>query len=206
MRVERETAMERSHGFEPGAGHPVVSRLNAWLFRSLDEYQHRRLGAVKREAFGGLPPTVLEIGAGAGANLRYLVEPNPYMHPPLRAAARRWGVHLDLREGTAERLPLPDASVGAVVSSLVLCTVRDPAAALREIQRVLLPGGRFWCVEHVRAPEGTALAALQRLVARPWRWCFEGGRGQVRARGGATPSSRRSSSPSRTLRRSKRKQ
>jgi SAM-dependent methyltransferase len=182
MSNARETALETLPALEPVAGHPVRSRFNAWLFRLLDGYQHRRLAAVKREAFGGLPPTVLEIGAGAGANLRYLgegtrviaVEPNRYMHPHLRAAARRWGIHLDLREGTAEALPLPDASVAAVVSSLVLCSVRDPAAVLREIQRVLQPGGRFWCVEHVRAPEGTALARLQRLVARPWRWVFEG--------------------------------
>lgn len=182
MGTAQETVLERLRAIEPGAGHPVRSRLNAWLFRFLDGYQHRRLGDVKREAFGGLPRTVLEIGAGSGANLRYLgpgtrviaIEPNRYMHPYLRAAARRWGIHLDLREGTAERLPLPDASVSAVVSSLVLCGVRDPVAALREIRRVLQPGGRFWCVEHVRAPEGTALATLQRIVARPWRWFFEG--------------------------------
>jgi len=182
MSIAQEIDLERFRAFEPGACHPVRGRLNAWLFSFLDGYQHRRLGGVKREAFGGLPPTVLEIGAGSGANLRYLgagtrvidVEPNRHMHPYLRAAARRWGVHLDLREGTAERLPLPDASVSAVVSSLVLCSVRDPAVALQEIRRVLRPGGRFWCVEHVRAPEGTALATLQRVVARPWRWFFEG--------------------------------
>jgi SAM-dependent methyltransferase len=182
MSSTRETALERFRPFEPEARHPVRGRLNAWLFRLLDGYQHRRLGAVKREAFGGLPPTILEIGAGTGANLRYLgagtrviaVEPNRYMHPYLRSAARRWGIHLDLREGTAERLPLPDASVSAVISSLVLCSVHDPAAVLREIQRVLRPGGRLWCVEHVRAPKGTALATLQRIVARPWRWFFEG--------------------------------
>jgi ubiquinone/menaquinone biosynthesis C-methylase UbiE len=182
MSTAQETTLERRRAFEPGTCHPVRNRLNAWLFRFLDGYQHRRLGGVKREAFGGLPPTILEIGAGTGANLRYLragtrviaIEPNPRMHPYLRAAARRWGIHLDLREGTAERLPLPDASVCAVVSSLVLCSVGDPAAVLREIQRVLRPGGRFWCVEHVRAPDGTALAALQRILARPWRWFFEG--------------------------------
>jgi ubiquinone/menaquinone biosynthesis C-methylase UbiE len=182
MSTTQDTALETLRAIEPAALHPVRSRFNAWLFRFLDGYQHRKLGNVKREAFGGLPPTVVEIGAGAGANLRYLgtgtrviaIEPNPYMHPHLKAAARRWGIHLDLRQGTAERLPLPDASVSAVVSSLVLCTVPDPAAVLSEIRRVLRPGGRFWCVEHVRAPAGTALATFQRFVARPWRWIFEG--------------------------------
>jgi SAM-dependent methyltransferase len=182
MSTAQETVLERLRAVEPRACHPVRSRLNAWLFRFLDGYQHRRLGAVKREAFGGLPRTILEIGAGTGANLRYLgagtrviaVEPNRHMHPYLWSAARRWGIELDLREGTAERLPLPDASVSAVISSLVLCSVDDPAAVLGEIQRVLRPGGRLWCVEHVRAPEGTALATLQRIAARPWRWIFDG--------------------------------
>lgn len=178
------------NGIEPEAlrtvgaesGNPVRGRLNAWLLRALDIYQDRKLGAVKREAFGGLPRTVVELGAGTGANLRYLapgtrviaVEPNRHMHPHLERAARRWGVHLDLREAIAERLPLPDASVEAVISSLVLCSVRHPEAVLAEVRRVLRPGGRFWCVEHVRAPAWTALAAVQRVVARPWRWLFEG--------------------------------
>ncbi len=180
MRIAEELAQDPAA--QETFDHPVRGRLNAWTFRLLDAYWHRTLGDAKREAFGGLPRTVVEIGPGTGANLRYLgagtrliaVEPNRHMHPHLRAAARRWGVDLDLREAAAERLPLADGSVEAVVSSLVLCTVRDPAAVLSEIRRVLSPGGRYWCVEHVRAPAGTALEALQRGVARPWRWLFEG--------------------------------
>jgi ubiquinone/menaquinone biosynthesis C-methylase UbiE len=170
----------RSRGAD--VGHPVRDRLNAWTFRLLDRYQHRKLGDVKRELFGGLGRTVVEIGAGAGANLRYLdpgtrlvaIEPNRHMHPHLRAAAQQRGVRLELREASAEALPLPDASVSAVISSFVLCSVRDPAAVLAEIRRVLRPGERLWCLEHVRAPEGSALAAAQRALARPWRWFFEG--------------------------------
>jgi ubiquinone/menaquinone biosynthesis C-methylase UbiE len=102
------------------------------------------------------------------------VEPNVRMHAYLQEAARRHGVTVDVRVGVAERIPLPDASVEAVISSLVLCTVADPERALEEVRRVLRPGGRFWCIEHVAAPAGTTVARIQRWVHRPWRWLFEG--------------------------------
>ena len=54
----------------------------------------------------------------------------------------------------------------AVISTQVLCSVADPAKVLREIQRVLKPGGRFLFVEHVAAAPGTSLRHWQRL-ARP---------------------------------------
>lgn len=164
------------------ADHPVRGRFNAWLLRALDGYADRKYRHVKRELFGGLPRTILEIGAGDGANFRYLdagthviaIEPNLHMHAHVRAAAARHGVTVDVRAGFAERIPLPDGSVEAVIASLVLCSVSDPARALAEIRRVLRPGGRFWCIEHVAAAEGTTLARVQRLVRRPWRWLFEG--------------------------------
>jgi SAM-dependent methyltransferase len=163
-------------------GHPIRSRLNAWLFRALDGYFARKYGRVKRDLFGGLQRTVLEIGAGAGANFRYLepgthvvaLEPNLHAHATLRAAADRSGVTVDVHAARGERIPLPDGSVGAVISSLVLCTVPDPERTLAEIRRVLRPGGRFWCIEHVAGPDGTVLAGVQGLVRRPWRWLFEG--------------------------------
>jgi ubiquinone/menaquinone biosynthesis C-methylase UbiE len=164
------------------AQHPVLDRVNAWIFGAGERWLDRKYRDVKRELFGGLPHTVVELGAGAGANFRYLapgtrviaIEPNRHMHPRLRAAARRCHVEADVRTATAERLPLPTASVDAVISSLVLCAVADPVAALAEVRRVLRPGGRYWCVEHVAAPPGTALRRVQEAVARPWRWLFEG--------------------------------
>jgi ubiquinone/menaquinone biosynthesis C-methylase UbiE len=164
------------------ADHPVRDRINAWLLHALDEYAHRKYRLVKREQFGGLPRTILEIGAGDGANFRYLapgtrviaLEPNVRMHAYLHEAGRRHHVTVDVRAGVAERIPLPDASVEAVISSLVLCTVADPERALAEVRRVLRPGGRFWCVEHVAAPGGTFVARIQRWLHRPWRWLFEG--------------------------------
>lgn len=162
--------------------HPVRARINAWFFRAMDGYVHRKYQRVKRELFAGLPRTVLELGAGDGANFRYLapgthviaVEPNVHMHANLRAAAARHRVTVEVRAAVAERLPVPDGSVDGVISTLVLCTVPDPVRALAEVRRVLCPEGRFWCIEHVAAPEGSGLARVQRLVRRPWRWFFEG--------------------------------
>jgi SAM-dependent methyltransferase len=162
--------------------HPVRGRLNAAFFRLVDGYVHRVLGERKAALLAGLPGTVVEIGPGTGANLRYYrpgtrlvaVEPNPHMHPALRAAAARRGIDLEVRAVGAEATGLPDASVDAVVSTLVLCTVPDPAAAVAEVRRILRPGGRFVVVEHVAAPPGTALAAAQRMMHRAWRWAFEG--------------------------------
>jgi SAM-dependent methyltransferase len=162
--------------------HPVRGPLNAIFFWLTGGMFDRLLGPHKRRLFADLPGTVVELGSGVGANLRYLapgsrliaVEPNPAMHRRLRRAARRRGVLLDVRQVPAERTDLPDASAEVVLSSLVLCTVADVGQVLAEVRRVLRPGGRFVFVEHVAAPDGTALRSLQRWVRAPWAWCFEG--------------------------------
>jgi SAM-dependent methyltransferase len=71
-------------------------------------------------------------------------------------------------EAPAEKLPFEDASFDTVTLVYVLCTVADPAAALREIARVLRPGGRFLFIEHVRSPE-PGLARWQDRLHGPWR-------------------------------------
>ena len=160
----------------------VRGPLNAAFFSVLDGTLDRLLRPHKREVFADLPATVLELGPGVGANLRYLrpgtrliaVEPNPAMHGRLRARAAAADVDLDLHATVGERLDVADESVDAVISSLVLCTVPDPAGVLAEVRRVLRPGGRFAFVEHVAAPPGTALRRLQRAVRGPWGWFFEG--------------------------------
>ncbi len=136
----------------------------------------------KRGLLTGLHGAILEIGPGTGANLPYFasdvrwlgVEPNPAMFPYLRGEASRLGMQVDLHAGAAERLPAPDASQDAVVSTLVLCSVRDPAAALREIRRVLKPGGRFIFMEHVAAPRGTSLRRWQAAIRPLWVFFGDG--------------------------------
>ena len=162
--------------------HPVRGRFNAGLLALLDGTMHRHYGPLKTRLLRDAPPVVVELGPGTGANLRYLppgtrliaIEPNRHMHPLLQRQAAARGIQLDLRGLAGEALDLPDASVDLVFSSLVLCSVARPAQVIAEVQRVLRPGGRFRCIEHVAAPAGSGLATLQQRLRRPWQWLFEG--------------------------------
>ncbi len=162
--------------------HPGRGRFNSAFFWVMGGYLDRLMRRHKSAAFADLPSTVVELGAGVGANLRYLpagahliaVEPNPYMHARLRRAARSRSVDLEIRSVVGEQIDLPDASTDAVISSLVLCSVRDPEAVLAEVRRILRPGGRFCFAEHVAAKPGTPTRWTQRTLRRPWAWIFEG--------------------------------
>jgi SAM-dependent methyltransferase len=164
------------------AAHPVRGRFNSAFFSAMGEYINWHMHKRKAKAFADLPRSVVELGSGVGANLRYLpagaqliaIEPNPYMHARLRRAARRYGVELEIRSVVGERIDLPDAGAEVVISSLVLCTVGDPAGVLAEIRRILRPGGRFSFAEHVAAAPRTPTRWSQRILRRPWAWVFEG--------------------------------
>ena len=161
---------------------PVRGRFNAAFFDALEQYMHRKYASIKRELLTDLPPEVVELGPGAGANLRYLpkgtrligIEPNVHFHPVLKRRARQHGIELDLRGLAGESLDLQSSSVEFVFASLVLCSVGNPEQVLAEVFRVLKPGGRFACVEHVAAPDESALLTLQKTIAKPWKWAFEG--------------------------------
>ena len=150
-------------------------RAHAWALARGNARFDRAMRHSRQAMLGALRGTVLEIGPGAGSSLPFFnrdvrwigVEPNPYAHRHLEARAEALGLHADIREGVAERLPVPDASVDAVVSSLVLCTVSDVDATLAEIRRVLKPGGRFVFIEHVAAPAGSWLRRAQRAWRTP---------------------------------------
>ena len=161
---------------------PVRGRFNAWFLTVLDGYMHWKYADIKSPLFGQAPPIVVELGSGSGANLRYLsrgtrliaIEPNRHMHSVLRRRAKKFGIDLDLRVLAGEKLDLPSASVDFVFSSLVLCSVENPEQVIAEVRRVLRPGGRFVCIEHVVAPIGSAIHGFQRMIKRPWQWAFEG--------------------------------
>lgn len=106
---------------------------------------------------------VLEIGIGTGLNLPFYdagrvselvgVEPSLRMHRLALKRSRAARLPVEMVGITAEKLPLADAAFDTVVSTYTLCTIPDPVAALREVRRVLRPGGRLLFSEHGRAPD-----------------------------------------------------
>lgn len=157
-------------------------RLHARLLAKGNGSYDAAMAPRKRALFGDLTGTVLEIGAGAGANLDFLrrevhwigIEPNPFAHEFLRERTRALALSAELHVAPAERLPVADASVDAVVCSLVLCTVHDVATTLAEVRRVLKPGGRFAFLEHVAGQPGSRERRMQRVFRAPWRVIGDG--------------------------------
>jgi ubiquinone/menaquinone biosynthesis C-methylase UbiE len=126
------------------------------------------LRLLRRGLLAEAAGSVLEVGAGTGANLGHydgveslvLTEPEPAMLRRLQKKARDEAPLAKILRAPAEDLPFEDDSFDIVVSTLVLCGVDDQARSLREIKRVLRPGGRLLFLEHVRSDEA-ALARFQ---------------------------------------------
>lgn len=161
--------------------HPGRGKFDAAFLSVMDGYIGWHLRKHKERVFAGLSDTVVELGSGTGANLRYLhgsrvvaIEPNPHMHRALRRNAERRSIDLEIRSVVGKEIDLPDRSANVVISSLVLCTVADPSQVVSEVRRILKPGRRYCYIEHVAAQEGTATRRVQHVVRRPWAWVFEG--------------------------------
>lgn len=166
-----------------GAGeHSWRRRVFAWgMVHGTGPYENW-LAERKRSLLGDLVGEVVEIGPGRGVNLSYMprearwigIEPNPFFHPYIQKEAARLDRSIQLKVRIAEDLGLPDASVDAVVGTLVLCSVVQVRTVLKEILRVLKPGGRYYFLEHVAAPHGSWLRCLQRAVRPVWSRVLDG--------------------------------
>jgi ubiquinone/menaquinone biosynthesis C-methylase UbiE len=168
----------RTLGQQRPVRHPLFARCYARVGHLMDA----EIGDHRRRLLAGLAGRVLEVGAGNGLNFPHYpasvtevlaIEPEPYLRRLALAAARQAPVPIRVVDGTAEALPAHDATVDAVVASLVLCTVTDLNQALAEARRVLHPGGTLRFYEHVRA-EDPRLARWQDRLERPWGWLVGG--------------------------------
>lgn len=108
---------------------------------------------------------VLEIGIGTGLNIGHYdksrvtkvtgVDPALQLHHLAKRRIQRAGIEVDLIGLSAERLPIDDAQFDSAVTTFTLCTIPDPVAALREVRRVLKPGGKLFFFEHGRSPDAS---------------------------------------------------
>jgi SAM-dependent methyltransferase len=152
-------------------------RLFARIYdRVLAASEREGLRDLRRETLAAASGRTLEVGAGTGLNrdlypdaVGELVVTEPFgpMAAQLRERWRDAERQVEVIEAPAEALPFPDDSFDTVVVTLVLCTVADLDAALREIARVLAPGGRLLFLEHVRARD-PKLARWQDRLHGPW--------------------------------------
>jgi len=135
-------------------------RVLPWLVHL--SMRQRRLVPYRSRVVSSATGRVLEVGIGSGLNLPFYgntvaeiigLEPSPKLLDMANAAARKSQIPLRLIEGTAEAIPIEQQSVDAVVTTWTMCSIPEIQSALREMRRVLRPGGHLLFVEHGRAPE-----------------------------------------------------
>jgi ubiquinone/menaquinone biosynthesis C-methylase UbiE len=116
---------------------------------------------------------VLEVAIGTGLNLPHYpadvtitgIELSPAMLAIAKQRAADLGRDVDLHTGDAQALPFPNEAFDTVVCALSLCTIPDPATAIGEMRRVLIPGGRLLLLDHV-ASTWPPVRAVQWLLER----------------------------------------
>lgn len=154
--------------------HPVFARLFTWLSARMEP----EFGPYRTELVSGLSGRVLEVGAGNGMNFSHYgaaveelvaLEPEPYMRERAEESARAAAPKVTIVDGNATALPFEDGSFDHVVDCMVLCSIDDPVASLREARRVLKPGGQLHFFEHVQA-DSPVKARAQKLLDDSRLW------------------------------------
>ncbi len=127
---------------------------------------------LRRELLLNISGEVLEIGFGTGLNLPfyqevdlvYAVEPNPAIFKLAEARIQQAAFQVEHIQASAEALPFAEHSLEHVVSTWTLCSIADLGQSLREIYRVLQPGGHLHVVEHVLNRQNLNIQRLQHLL------------------------------------------
>jgi ubiquinone/menaquinone biosynthesis C-methylase UbiE len=129
----------------------IFPRLCDWMMND------PRMAALRGEALSHVKGNVLEIGFGTGLNLAHYrqavfsvttVDPNSGMGRLAQKRIAASAIPVDRRVASGEELPLANESFDCVVSTWTLCSIPEVNRALREIHRVLKPGGSFVFLEH----------------------------------------------------------
>jgi ubiquinone/menaquinone biosynthesis C-methylase UbiE len=120
---------------------------------------------------------VLEVGVGTGKNVPFwphavemtAIDLTPGMLEHAQRRAQALSLRADVRLGDVQALGFPDATFDTAVATFVFCSVPDPVLGLRELKRVVKPGGQVILLEHMRSPNetiGKIMDVLNPLVVR----------------------------------------
>lgn len=118
---------------------------------------HPTLSGYRAELLSDVQGKVLEIGFGTGLNIPHYpkdiheittVDINPGMNSLAEKRLKDYSITADHRVLSGEDLPMANDSFDSVVCTWTLCSIKNVDQAMREIYRVLKPGGRFYFMEH----------------------------------------------------------
>jgi len=161
----------------------VVKFYDRWVLPPILDLvmrQHQLL-KYRREVVAAAIGRVLEVGVGSGLNfplydkqveIVFGIDPSPRLLAIARRRAAAAGIRAEFLQGSATAIPLADNTVDTVVMTWTLCSIADPLAALREMRRVLKPGGKLLFVEHGLSPEPGIERWQHRLTPI---WCHVAG-------------------------------
>ncbi len=140
----------------------------------------RKFQEQREQALASVHGNVLEIGFGTGLNLPHYpktvtwltaLDPATLLRKTVAQRSAELSFPVELLHLSAEKLPFEDGRFDCAVSTLTLCTIPEAIAALREVRRVLKPGGKFVFLEHGRSDDARVAKwqdifnPLQRMIA-----------------------------------------
>ncbi len=131
------------------------------------------ISKYRQEVLADIKGEVLEIGFGTGLNLSYYpddiykimtVDPNPGVHALAQKRIQSSSITVEHQIISGESLPMADNSFDSVVSTFTLCSIPKVEQALKEVYRVLKPGGKFFFLEHGLSKEAQIQVWQNRLT------------------------------------------